>query len=32
LLKMTFKANYATRREKIAVKRADRALADGVPK
>ena len=31
LLKMTFKANYAKRREKIAVKRADRALAAGRP-
>jgi len=31
LLKMTFKANYAKRREKLAVKRADRALAAGRP-
>jgi len=31
LLKMTFKAGYAKRREKLAVKRADRALAAGRP-
>lgn len=31
LLKMTFKAKYAKRREKVAVKRADRALAAGRP-
>ena len=31
LLKMTFKANYAKRREKLAVKWADRALAAGRP-
>ena len=31
LLKMTFKANYAKRREKLAVKWADRALANGKP-
>ena len=32
LLKMTFKAKYAKRREKVAVKRADRALAAGSPR
>lgn len=31
LLKMTFKVNYAKRRENIAIKRADKALADGKP-
>jgi hypothetical protein len=31
LLKMTFKANYAKRRESLAVKRANRALAAGRP-
>ena len=31
LLKMTFKANYAKHREKLAVKRANRALANGKP-
>jgi len=31
LLKMTFKANYAKRREKTAVRRADKALANGKP-
>jgi len=31
LLKMTFKANYAKRRERMAVRRADKALADGKP-
>jgi len=31
LLKMTFKAKYAKRREKLAVKWADRALANGKP-
>ncbi|WP_461451229.1 cupin-like domain-containing protein [Mucilaginibacter sp.] len=31
LLKMAFKANYAKRREKLAVKRANRALAAGKP-
>lgn len=32
LLKMTFKARYAKRRERVAVKRADRALAAGRPR
>jgi len=32
LLKMTFKARYAKRREKVAVKRAGKALAAGEPK
>ncbi len=32
LLKMTFKAKYAKRREKVAVKRANRALAAGSPR
>ncbi len=31
LLKMTFKAKYAKRREKLAIKWADRALANGKP-
>jgi hypothetical protein len=31
LLKMTFKANYSRYREKLAVKRADKALAKGKP-
>ena len=31
LLKMAFKAKYAKRRERVAVKRADRALAAGRP-
>ena len=32
LMKMTFKAGYAKRREKVAVKRADKALAGGLPR
>jgi len=32
LLKMTFKADYANCREKLAIKRADRALAAGKPR
>jgi hypothetical protein len=31
LLKMAFKANYAKRREKLAVKRAEKAVASGRP-